>query len=120
MGTSLRADLDAFYRDATGTEPRLSLSKEEKAADAQVPEWAVTLAEDLDGADVPRGVGGLHGHYSFEVRNLVDGQRSTLEIYRIVRAAALSAGEWYYGPVEFSKVKELLERMKKAGAIRFQ
>ena len=120
LGDSLRADLDAFYRDATGNQPRLNLSKEEKAADAQVPEWAVTLAENLDGADVPRGVGGLHGHYSFEVRNLIDGQRSTLEIYRIVRAAALSAGEWYYGPVEFSKVKELLERMKKAGAIRFQ
>lgn len=35
-------------------------------------------------------------------------------------AAALSVGEWYYGPVELKKVQEVLEQAEKAGAVRFQ
>jgi len=39
---------------------------------------------------------------------------------RIVRAASLSAGEWYYGAVELSAVDRLLESLEKAGAVSIQ
>jgi hypothetical protein len=61
----------------------------------------------------------MHEFYAYEVRNLIDGERTVLDIYRVVRAASLSAGEWYYGPVELDKVMEVLEAAEKAGAVRF-
>ena len=58
--------------------------------------------------------------YQTEVRNLVDGERTVLDIYRTVRAASLSTGEWYYGPVELDDVVAVLEASEKSGAIRIK
>lgn len=122
LAAALRGDLDTYYKATTGTAPSLTLSDEEKAAGRQVPEWTGPLAETLEktiGAGL-EPVAGLHSFYAFEVNNLVDGKRSVLDIYRTVRAAALSAGEWYYGPVELAKVKGVLENGEKAGTIRWK
>lgn len=123
LAHSLRADLNSFYRLVTGEEPRLQLTPEEEEAAKQVPEWAVPLWESLEmlwQQVIEPGVKGIHPFYAFEVRNLMDGERSVLDIYRTVRGAALSAGEWYYGPVELAKVKEVLEKAEEAGLIRFK
>jgi len=37
-----------------------------------------------------------------------------------VRAASLSAGEWYYSPVELDDVVAVLAVSEKEGAIRFK
>ncbi|MFQ5926324.1 MAG: M28 family peptidase [Terriglobia bacterium] len=120
LAALLRADLDTFYRQTTGAEPRVELSAKEKTASQQIPEWTGPLAETLAKLRTQASVRGIHNFYAFEVRNLIDGHRSILDIYRTVRAAALSAGEWYYGPVELAKVKEVLQSAVKAGAVRLK
>jgi len=125
MAAALRASLDSFYEQAAGNIPAMNLSDEEKAAGSLVPEWIVSLADSLKMLGYTPfwrfgslGGEGLHPHYVNEVFNLIDGKRSALEIYRTVRAASLSAGEWYYGPANLVHVKEALERVAKTGAIR--
>jgi len=119
LGGMLRSDLEQFYRASHGTLPRLEPTPQEKAAGERVPEWAVPLAESLKLTQAAR-VEGLHPFYVMEVRNLIDGRRSTFDIYCTVRAASLSAGEWYYGSVSLPKVNEVLEKAEEAGAIRFR
>lgn len=114
----LREHLDEFFRDTTGTKPKIVLSSGEKAASQQVPAWKITLLDDVTNAvDVPTRAEGLHGHYTFEIRNLINGKRSVYDIYRTVRSAALAAGEWYYGPVKFETVTQYLKDLEEAGAI---
>lgn len=116
--------MGAFYEERTGQAPRSERSPHEKAAAERVPARTMSLAESLEkmmrrggpGADIE----GLHRLYQTEVRNLVDGKRTVLDIYRTVRAASLSAGEWYYSPVELDDVVAVLEASEKAGAIRFR
>ena len=85
-----------------------------KQAAKRVPSWKATLLDVLtEKVKFPRETGDLHWHYAYEVNNLIDGRRSVLDIYRIVRAAALSAGEWYYGKVELSEVNQLLAGPRK-------
>ena len=118
LAAALRANLDAFYQQATGHKPAPALTDEEKQAAGRVPAWKASLLDIVtEKVRLPRETDGLHWHYAFEVSNLIDGKRSALDIYRMVRAAALSAGEWYYGPVELPAVIKLLDGAEKAGAI---
>jgi hypothetical protein len=121
LAAALRADLDAFYQQATGQKPELVLTEEEKQAAARAPAWKASLLDILtEKIKFPQSAGDLHGHYILEINNLIDGRRSILDIYRMVRAAALSAGDWYYGPVEFGTVRQYIESMEKSGAIILQ
>ncbi|MGH9862640.1 MAG: M28 family peptidase [Candidatus Acidiferrales bacterium] len=120
LAQSLRADLDSYFKQLIGSAPSVALSDEEKAAGQLIPERTGPLAVTMEKMRKAASVSGIHGHYSYETRNLVDGQRSVLDIYRIVRAETISAGEWYYGPVTLAKVREVLESAEKAGAIRFR
>ena len=121
LAAARRTGLDAFYQQALGQKPELLLSEEEKQAAGRIPVWKAALldllTEKLKLAGPPED---LHGHYIFEINNLIDGRRSTLDIYRLVRAAALSAGEWYYGPVDLGDTMKYLEGLEKSGAIAFQ
>ncbi len=87
LGRTLQEDVDAFYEERTGQAPRSEFSPDEKAAAERVPEWTMSLAESLEKM-MRRGpraeVEGLHGLYQTEVRNLVDGKRAVLDIYRMV------------------------------------
>ncbi len=42
-----------------------------------------------------------------------------LEIYEVVNAEALHAGEFYYGTVSPEKVDNYLQNLKKAGLIKY-
>ena len=121
LASTMRRNLDAFSQQATGQKAELVLTDEEKQAAKRVPSWKATLLDVLtEKVKLPGETEALHWHYAFEVRNLIDGRRSVLDIYRIVRAASLSAGEWYYGKVELSGVNQLLAGLEKAGAISVQ
>lgn len=118
LAGTLRAGLDAFYQQVTGQKPSAAPADEEKRAATLIPAWKASLLDTVtEKVRVPADVEGLHWHYAFEVCNLIDARRSALEIYRMVRAASLSAGEWYYGPVELTAVLKLLEGAEKSGAI---
>ena len=124
LGRTLQEDVDAFYEERTGQAPRSELSPDEKAAAERVLERTMSLAESLEKmmrrGGPGDGVEGLDRLYQTEVRNLVDGERTVLDIYRTVRAASLSTGEWYYGPVERDDVVSVLEASEKSGAIRIK
>ena len=121
LASTMRRNLDAFFQQATGQKAELTLTDEENQAGKRVPSWKATLLDVVtEKVKLPREAGNLHWHYVYEVGNLVDGRRSVLDIYRIVRAASLSAGEWYYGKVELSEVNRLLESLEKSGAIEFR
>jgi hypothetical protein len=116
----LRKDVDRFFEKSTGTAPPVEMPPEEAEAAKRVPEWAVPLGESLTKLREANDVGGLHPFYVMEVHNLINGKRSVLDIYRAVRAASLSAGEWYYGPVELAKVIEVLEAAETVGVVNIR
>ena len=121
LAATLRRNIDDFYQQATGQRPAVVLSDAEGQAAARIPAWKASLLDiQTEKVRLPRGGEDLHGHYAFEVNNLIDGKRSVLDIYRIVRAAALSAGDWYYGTVELAGVNKLLDNLEKAGAVTIQ
>jgi len=121
LATTLRRNIDDFYQQATGQKPAVVLSDAEAQAAGRIPAWKASLLDiQTEKVRLPRGMEDLHGHYAFEVNNLIDGKRSVLDIYRIVRAAALSAGDWYYGSVELAGVNKLLDSLEKAGAVTVQ
>jgi len=122
LAARLRDSLDAAYKQRAPAEraAAVKLSDEEKSAAQSVPEWTGPLDETMEKLRGQTSVAGIGSPYNFETRNLVDGKRSVLDIYRIVRAESLAAGEWYYGPVTLDKVKEVLEKAEKAGALRFR
>ncbi len=121
LANTLRRNIDDFYQQGSGQKPAVVLSDEEKLAAVRIPAWKVSLLDiQTNKVKLPRGVEDLHWHYAFEVNNLIDGKRSVLDVYRIVRAAALSAGDWYYGSVELTAVNKLVDNLEKAGAITIQ
>ncbi|MGH9804060.1 MAG: M28 family peptidase [Candidatus Acidiferrales bacterium] len=120
LAATLRAQLDAAYKERAGAVPTVKLSEEEKSAAKTVPEWTGPLSETMEKLRGQTSVAGIGSPYNFETRNLVDAKRSVLDIYRTVRAESLSAGEWYYGPVTLAKVREVLEKAEKAGTLRFR
>jgi len=93
------------------------LGDEQKKMAGQVLELAVNVREYLaKRADLPAF--GLHAMMKWEAMNFVNGRRSTLEIYRAVRAQAQSAGDWYYGKVTEKQIADLLNACVKAGIFR--
>jgi hypothetical protein len=118
LAATLRRNIDDFCQQATGQKPAVVLSEAEGQAAARIPAWKASLLDiQTEKVRLLRGVEDMHWHYAFEVNNLIDGKRSVLDIYRIVRAAALSAGDWYYGSVELAGVNKLLDSLEKAGAV---
>lgn len=116
----LRERLAVQYRRLAGEAPPVaSLSPEEQAMAAKVPEIAGTPAEFLDKRS-SIGNQGLHSLMAFEVWCFVDGRRSYLDIYRAVRAEAQLAGEWYYGRVTARQVSELLDAGVRAGLLKLK
>ncbi len=121
LARAIRRSVDAFHQQATGQKAELVLTDDEQRAAKRVPSRKATLLDVVtEKVKFPRETGDLHWHYAYEVNNLIDGKRSVLDIYRIVRAASLSAGEWYYGKVELSEVSRLLDSLEKSGAIEFR
>ncbi|MCM2254682.1 MAG: M28 family peptidase [Vicinamibacteria bacterium] len=114
------ADFEALERAFTAftgqQPPNVALSAEERkmAEEVYAPlKDPVAWESAMDKAKLPSG---LHPIVRFEILNLADGRRTTLEVHDVVAAQALSAGAWYYGTVTPAQVKAVLEAAATAGA----
>jgi len=95
-----RTTLKRFFHNITGEKARAQAAKTYFSKRGSVPRQS-----------------GLHGIMRAEVFNFVDGTRSYYDIYKAVRAEALSAGAWYYGTVSLENVTALLDAAVEAGAL---
>ncbi len=87
---------------------------------ARIPVNIDSLDEYFKRRDVFVGSPELHPIMAKECYCFVDGKRSFLDIYRAVRAEALSGGEFYYGKVTMSSVKELLSGAVEKGILKLK
>ncbi len=122
IGQGLRSDLDAFFLERTGARkvPAETMTEEEKAMSALVPENAGTLDEYFGKRGWFVDFPGLHPIMAKECYCFVDGRRSYLDIYREVLAEAMSAGEHYYGKVAPAAVRSLLDQAVKKGVLKLR
>lgn len=116
------AEVEAARRHAGGTETppaRASSASETRLAELR-PSLTGGPREFLKGREQIDEPSGLHSLMAFEVLNLVNGQRTGLDIARFVAAEAREAGRHYFGTVTPESVLTYLENASKAGMIRLE
>jgi len=109
--------IEEWYLALGGKRAPLVPSEREAALAAKTPRNLGSPGEYLRAKDRVEGPKTLHGLMEWEALNYVDGKRSILDIYRIVRAEALSAGEWYYGKVKLEDLEALFTAAEKEKAV---
>jgi hypothetical protein len=122
MHEQMRAQVDAAYRAATGSNPptRRERTEAEASLAAMRPALIAGPAEFRDRRDQLRGASGLHSLMGMEVMQAIDGERSGWDIYRFVAAEAREAGAHYYGVVTAEAVLTYLQNAVEAELIRGQ
>ncbi|MCA9735045.1 M28 family peptidase [candidate division KSB1 bacterium] len=121
LGTTMTGDLTAFYKNThSEAPPKLSLSAEEKTAMQKIPENIDSLNDYFSKRRSAHFRSDLHNIMQSEVYNFVDGSRSYYDIYKAVRAEALTFGSWYYGTVGLQDVTGLLDAAVEAGALKLK
>jgi hypothetical protein len=111
-------ELRATYRRLSGSDvPARSVSSTERELEDLRPRLVAGPGEFLEGRGQISGVPGLHGLMAFEVLNMVDGDKSGLDILRLVAGQAREAGEHYYGQVEAEAVLRYLQNVEELGLI---
>jgi len=111
-------ELQAKHRRLIGQEaPARSRSPSEDELQDLRPRLVAGPGEFLEGRGQIPGVAGLHGLMAFEVLNMVDGEKSGLDILRLVAAQAREAGDHYYGRVEAEAVLRYLRNVEQVGLI---
>jgi hypothetical protein len=109
--------IEEWYLALGGKRAPLVPSEREAALAAKTPRNLGSPGEYLRAKDRVEGPKALHGLMEWEALNYVDGKRSILDIYRIVRAESLSGGEWYYGTVTPEDVEALFTAAEKEKAV---
>ncbi len=113
----LRAMYELFHGSSA---PRgYSLTPIERELRGITPELTAGPTEFRTGRGQVRGVPGLHGLMAMEILSAVNGERTGLDIYRMVAAQAREAGAHYYGTVTREAVQQYLENAKEVGLIGF-
>jgi hypothetical protein len=115
-GKELESLEKAFVAMTGRNPPNVDLTKEEREMAAKVFAPVADIGAFKDAIDTVVPSDSLHPMMRFEVLNLADGRRSAYEVFEVVAAEALSAGEWYYGGVTPAEVLKVLEEAAKAGA----
>ncbi|MFQ5772300.1 MAG: hypothetical protein ACE5HX_17325, partial [bacterium] len=106
----LLADLKTYYRQLYGSNPRsVKLTTKELTASKRTPMNTQSLKDYFTNRRNVKFDGKLHSLMRNEVYNFVDGQRSYYDIYKAVRAEAMTIGSWYYGTVTLDEVVDLLD-----------
>jgi hypothetical protein len=114
-------ELEARYRMlAASTPPDRRLTPDEERLAALRPTLTAGPREFLERRGRVAGVEGLHGLMGVEILSFVDGQRSGLDIYRLVAAEAREAGAHYYGTVSVEAVHRYLTNLEEAGLVRLE
>ena len=114
----LLSEISAFYQNKYGKNPALNLSPAEIEASKKIPSNIASMDEYFSkrtGAQT-----GLHSLMRSETMNFVDGRRSYFDIYKAVKAEALSAGKFFYGTVKLEDVVKHLDANVKSGALRLK
>ncbi|MBZ5515852.1 MAG: M28 family peptidase [Acidobacteriia bacterium] len=112
-----RKRVEEWYQSLGGTKAPAALSERETPLAAKVPRNVGTTGEYLRAKVRVEGPKTLHELMQWEALNYVDGKRSLLDIYRIVRAESLSTGEWYYGRVTPEDIQALFTAAEKEKAV---
>jgi len=117
-GGVMLADLKTAYQNIYGeSPPRLRFTAEERAAAEKVPSNVSSLEDYFTNRRKVSVETGLHRLMRDEVYNFVDGKRSYFDIYKAVRAQAMTTGSWYYWTVSLADVVKLLDAAVEAGAL---
>jgi len=120
-GKEKASALKTYYRQLYGKNPSaITLTVDEQKAVRKVPANNPTLVEYFQKRQLARYRGSMHGLMREEVYRFVDGKRSYFDIYKAVRAEALTIGAWYYGTVELADVVGLLDAAVESGALTLQ
>ena len=93
----------------------MTLTQAERDASKKIPANIASMDEYFSkrtGAQT-----GMHSLMRSETMNFVDGKRSYSDIYKAVRAEALSAGKFFYGTVTLEDVVKHLDANVKSGAL---
>ncbi|MBZ5542120.1 MAG: M28 family peptidase [Acidobacteriia bacterium] len=112
-----RKRIDEWFLALGGKKTSAMLAEREAALATKVPRNLGTPGEYLRAKERVEGPKTLHGLMAWEALNFVDGKRSLLDIYRIVRGESLSAGEWYYGKVTPEDIEALFTAAEKEKAV---
>lgn len=117
----LLADLKTYYRQIHGSNPpSVKLTSDELAARKKIPANVASLDDYFTNRNKVKVSTKLHPLMRSEVYNFVDGRRSYYDIYKAVRAEAMSAGAWYYGTVSLQDVVALLDAAVQANALQLK
>ena len=112
-----RKRIGEWYDSLGGRKAATTLTEREQTLAGKIPRNLGAPGEYLRAKDRIECPKSLHGLMQWEALNYVDGKRSILDIYRIVRAEALSAGEWYYGKVTLEDIEALFTAAEKEKAV---
>ncbi len=111
-------DLKTYYRRLHGRSPSsLKLTPAERAASNKTPANVTSLENYFANRNNVSAPANIHSLMRAEVYNFVDGKRSYYDVYKAVRAEALSAGAWYYGAVNLEDVVKLLDAAVEANVL---
>jgi hypothetical protein len=93
------------------------LTEREQAMTSKVPKMIGVPGDHLRGKQRAEAPKTLHPLMAWEALNYVDGERSILDVFRIVQAEAMSAGEWYYGKVTLDDIATVFNNAEKEEAV---
>lgn len=118
----MMSDLASYYQQLRGRAAQpVALSAAELAASKKIPVNNASLKEYFENRfEKLDYFGNLHSLMRAEVFNFVDGTRSYYDIYKAVRAEALTTGAWYYGTVTLEDVTGLLDAAVTANVIKLK
>ena len=109
---------DAWRRSGGKSAPtRPPLTQAERDLAALRPNRSTTPKEWLAQYERIDWGGSMNGYIAREVLQAIDGNRTGLDIYRLVAAEAREGGEQYYGIVRPEAVLALLRNVKQLGLI---
>jgi hypothetical protein len=112
-----RNRVDEWFVSLGGKKVPAVLTDREKALSLKIPKVVGTPGDYMRAKGRAEAPKSLHPLMAWEALNYVDGQRSILDIYRIVQAEAMSAGEWYYGKVTLEDIETLFTNAEKEKAV---
>ena len=117
--TVLLSELGEYYKrvNAVDKVPVIKLNTQELAASKKIVSNQPVLDTYFQKRESYTAGINLHPTMRFELFNFVDGKRSYYDIYKALKAEALSAGVWYYGTVTLEDVTKLLDVNVEKGAL---
>ncbi len=117
-GATLQLNTKSYYKNLHGKDPApIKLTSKESDAMKKIPVNTPSIRDYFQLRWKVSYRGSLHGLMREEVFRFVDGKRSYYDIYKAIRAQAMTTGTWYYGTVLLEDVVGVLDSAVQAGAV---